>query len=272
MVTSCDKKMSRLRSALKETGGIAIAYSGGVDSTFLVAVAREVLGDRVLAVTATSPTYPQRERDDAVRLAVEMGVKHEVIESNELEIDGFCENPTNRCYYCKKELFGLVKDIAKKHGISVVADGTTADDLSDHRPGRQAAQELGVLSPLLDAGLGKAEIRQVSAEMGLETATKAAFACLASRFPYGSVITADKLKAVESVEDELRTQGFHQIRVRHHGDTARIEIDIDQMRLVLNPAVRAKIVDATKAAGFSYVTLDLEGYRTGSMNIDIKED
>ena len=263
---SAGVKLAALRAYLKQTEGIVIAFSGGVDSTFLAAVATEELGPKALAVTALSPTYPQREQKEAVEFAARLGIRHELVESNELDIPGFADNPVNRCYFCKSELFRIIRSIADRHGIKVIADGTNADDSKDYRPGRRAAQELGVASPLLEAGMTKADIRSLSRSMGLPTAEKPAFACLASRFPYGTRITEEKLKTVDRVENALRRLGFKQVRVRHHGEVARIEVEPEAIgRFALNE-VRNQVLEAAKNAGFAYVALDLEGYRTGSMN------
>ena len=261
-----DEKMQALKRALRATGGLAVAFSGGVDSTFLAAVAHEVLGARALAVTALSPTYPRREQQEATELAQRIGIRHETVESNELLIPHFADNPVNRCYYCKSELFAVVRRVAAAQGIAHIADGTNADDLLDDRPGRRAAGEQAVLSPLLEAGLGKNEIRQLSSAMGLPTADKPAFACLASRFPYGSRITEEKLKAVDAIENLLRDLGFRQSRVRHHGETARIEVPPDDILRLCHPDTRHRVAQAAHQAGFVYVAVDLDGYRTGSMN------
>lgn len=260
------EKAEKLNQIVRDTGGLAVAFSGGVDSSFLAAVVARELGDRALAVTALSPTYPEHEQREAAELAAALGIRHEIVESNELEIDGFSANPVDRCYYCKSELFEVVREVARRHGIEHIADGTNADDTSDYRPGRRAACEQGVLSPLLEAGFSKEDIRALSREMGLPTAAKPAFACLASRFPYGSEITEEKLRSIDRMEGVLRELGFTQIRVRHHGDMARIELDAAELHRAVEEGARDRIVETGKAAGFRYVALDLQGYRTGSMN------
>jgi len=270
-VTSGDK-MKRLSEILKKMGGVAIAFSGGVDSTFLAAAAKKVLGDNVLLITALSPTYPEKEQKTARQLARRLGIKQEIIVSNELKIPGFAENPVNRCYFCKKELFSIVKELAHKKGIEVVVDGSNADDLADYRPGRKALKELGVRSPLLEAGFTKKDIRHFSRKIGLPTADKPSMACLASRFPYGSKITEKKLTAVDKVEDFLLSKGFRQVRVRHHGEIARIEVEPSELEKILKPGLREKIANCARKSGFTYVALDLEGYRTGSMNETLSSD
>ncbi|MHC4251973.1 MAG: ATP-dependent sacrificial sulfur transferase LarE [Planctomycetota bacterium] len=259
-----DRKLASLREIIGDMGGVLVAYSGGLDSTFLAHVANDVLGDRALAVTAASETFPAFEREEAARFAADLGIRHETIETSELAAPSFAANPPDRCYHCKKELFGKLSALATERGLAFVADGTNSDDLSDYRPGRRALEELGVRSPLLEAGLGKAGIREASRRAGLPTSEKPSYACLASRFPYGETITAEGLTQVDAAEEALREMGFARVRVRHHGDVARVEFDPDDMPAAFEK--REAISEAVKHAGFAYVALDLEGYRTGSMN------
>lgn len=264
------EKYEKLKNYIKSLGSLAIAYSGGVDSTFLVKVAYDVLGDRVIAVTATSSTYPKRELNDAITFIKQVGAKHIVIESEELEIEGFNKNPVDRCYYCKKELFEKIWKVAKAHGIEYVADGSNFDDLNDFRPGMKAACELNVVSPLKVAGLTKEDIRKLSKELGLPTWDKPAFACLSSRIPYGERITKEKLSMIEKAEEYLLGLGFKQVRVRYHQDKlARIEIGKDEMEKFLDIKLIESVRNKFKELGFLYITLDLEGYRTGSMNLSL---
>jgi len=262
-----DEKYLKLQNLLKEMGSVVVAFSGGVDSTFLLRVAREVLGpNRVLALTATSPTYPQYEFNQARALAAEFGVRQLVVESDELKIPGFAANDRRRCYHCKKELFSICRDKARELGFACILDGSNTDDLGDFRPGREAAAELQVRSPLMEAGLCKDDIRQLSRRLGLPTWDKQPFACLSSRFPYGTEITADRLQQIDRCETLLRQRDFRNYRVRYHGDTARIEVAPDEIPRLLDDSLREEIVREFKASGFTYVSLDLQGYRTGSMN------
>jgi uncharacterized protein len=262
-----DTKFQKLKDILSESGSAVVAFSGGVDSTFLLQTARDVLGvERVVALTATSPTYPSHEFNESVRLAKELGVQQVVVDSNELEIPGFADNPPRRCYHCKKELFQICLNKARELGYSKVFDGSNLDDLNDYRPGREAALELKVCSPLLEAGLTKEEIRALSRRGGLSTAEKQPFACLASRFPYGTRITAERLQQIDRCETFMREKGFHTFRVRYHNDTARIEVALDELSRIIDDEMRVQLLTEFKAAGFTYVALDLQGYRTGSMN------
>lgn len=262
-----DLKYEKLKQIISTMESAVVAFSGGVDSTFLLRVARDVLGaERVVALTATSPTYPQSEFEESRALAAAMGVRQIVVESNELEIPGFAQNDRRRCYHCKSELFSLCRDKAAELGFQVVLDGSNADDLKDYRPGREAACELAVRSPLLEAELTKDDIRILSRRLALPTWDKQPFACLSSRFPYGTEITPERLTQVDRCEAFLRREGFRNYRVRYHGETARIEVDPAEIPRFLAPELRQAIVEEFKAAGFTYVALDLQGYRTGSMN------
>ncbi|MFH1994152.1 MAG: ATP-dependent sacrificial sulfur transferase LarE [Nitrospinota bacterium] len=261
-----ERKFNSLKENLRGRGSVLIAFSGGVDSTFLLKTASIIPNLNLLGVTALSSTYPKSEQDEAVQLAKEMGVKHTLIDSEELDIPQFADNNPDRCYHCKKELFSKLKEIAKENGLKYVLDGSNADDSSDYRPGSKAVAELGIKSPLQEAGLTKEEIRELSKEMGLPTWDKPAMACLSSRFPYGEKITKDKLAAIEEGERFLRGLGFRQLRLRHHGNIARIELSKDDIKRVIEQNMSQQIIEKIKSLGFAYVTIDLEGYRTGSLN------
>jgi len=261
-----NSKLKKLKSILENMGSVIIAYSGGVDSTFLIKVAKDTIGNNILAVTAKSETYPKREYEQAKKIARKLKVKHLVITTKELLNPRFIVNPANRCYYCKQELFTELKQIALEKGIDYVVDGTNCDDLKDFRPGMEAIKALGVRSPLREAGLTKKEIRGLSRKMNLDTWDKPAFACLSSRLPYGTPIDKKKLQMVGEAEDYLFKSGFKQVRVRHHNNIARIEVSPEDIEHLTSINLRRKIVKKLKEIGYHYVTLDLQGYRTGSMN------
>ena len=267
---SAEPKLARLRAQLREMGSAAVAFSSGVDSTFLLRVAHEELGNRVVAVTIRSHTFPKRELDESAAFCRAEGVRHEIIDSDELDIPGFAENQPDRCYHCKKAIFSKIIEFAQTNGLAAVLEGSNIDDDGDYRPGRRAIRELGVRSPLYDAGLTKVEIRELSKKMGLPTADKPSFACMASRFPYGERITAEGLERVERAEQWLMAAGLGlaQLRVRSHGDVARIEVAPEAIPRLADRA--SEIAAALKGLGFSYVALDLQGYRTGSMNETLK--
>jgi uncharacterized protein len=265
-VMEIENKLDRLKNHIKQLESVAVAYSGGVDSTFLLKIAHDGQGDNVIAVTARSSTYPEREFREAAEFVQKMGIRHVVITSEELDIEGFSDNPTNRCYYCKRELLSKVIEVAQRNNIRHVVEGSNVDDSGDYRPGMQAVRELGVGSPLREAGFGKEDIRILSKKMNLPTWNKPAFACLASRFPYGQKITRDKLQVVDQAEQFLLDLGLRQVRVRHHGNVARIEVSQAERAKFFNTELMDRVYEKFKQLGFMYTALDLKGYRTGSMN------
>ena len=258
-------KERALCDTLSSLGSVVVAYSGGADSAYLAFIAHRTLGDRAVAITADSPSYPERHRQLAIQIARDFGLRHEIIHTNELERPEYRANPSNRCYYCKHELYTHLSRIAAGRG-AVIVDGNNADDRGDYRPGRQAAREFGVRSPLDEVDLSKDEIRELSRQAGLPTWNEPASACLSSRIPYHTEVTDEKLRTIERAEQALRALGFRVFRVRHHDDLARIEIARAEMPRALDAEVSAAIVRALKEAGYRYVSLDLQGYRTGSLN------
>lgn len=265
-------KQENLKELIKSYGKLAVAFSSGVDSTYLLKVAHDVLGDNVIAITVTSHSFPQREAREADEFCKSNGIKQFVVASDELAIEGFRDNPPNRCYICKREIFTKILSVAKANGIDVVAEASNMDDNGDYRPGHIAIKELGIKSPLREAQLYKKEIRALSEELNLPTWNKPSFACLASRFVYGEPITAEKLDMVDKAEQLLMERGFRQFRVRIHGNLARIEVEPAEFDKIMQPELRETISKSLKEYGFAYVSLDLQGYRTGSMNETLSKE
>jgi uncharacterized protein len=260
----------RLYDALSSFDSVIVAFSGGVDSAYLAWVATEVLGPAALCVTADSPSYPDHHRQLALRIAREFSLHHEFVTTSETEQPEYRANPVNRCYYCKSELYDVLSRLAAARGIAVIVDGSNADDRSDYRPGRQAAREYGVRSPLDEADLTKADIRELSRRAGLPTWDEPASACLSSRIPYNSEVTTEKLQMIERAEAALRDLGFRVCRVRHHDTLARIELGTNELHRALDPDVRERIVRELRAIGYQHVTIDLQGYRMGSLNEGVR--
>ncbi len=264
-----DQKLDHLDEILKSYGRLIVAFSGGVDSTFLAEAANRAVGDNAVAVTAISDSYPEREMKAAQKIAKEIGIRLETVSTGELEIEGYVNNSINRCYFCKSELFDKLKVIAEKYNMGTIVYGAIPDDIGDYRPGMDAAKEMGIRAPLIEADLTKTDIRQASKKWKLKTWDKPAFACLSSRFPYGTRITREKLRQVDQAEQLLYDLGIHQFRVRHHDDFARIELDKDGINMMRQKNIRRQTDQKFKSLGYSFVALDLQGYRSGSLNTGV---
>jgi len=261
-----DPQLAALEARLRALESVVVCYSGGVDSAFVLLVAHRVLGDRAIGMTAVSPSLAPAEKDLAIEIAKQIGARHELVETHEIDDPNYAQNPENRCYYCKSELYRVAERFAKDQGITYLANGTNLDDLGDYRPGLDAAREAHVVSPLIDAKMHKSDVRRLSKELGLGVWDKPASACLSSRLPYGTAVTRERLLQIGGFEADLKSLGFRQVRVRWHDKVARVELDPAEMPRAFDPAVRLEIVAAGKRHGFAYVTLDLQGYRQGSHN------
>lgn len=266
-----DAKFEKLVSALGETNGVLVAFSAGVDSTFLLKVAHMALGERAIALTASSPTAPPGELEAAKDFTKELGCRHIIVDSNELANPSFAQNPSNRCFFCKDELYRICRSQAEQSGVTTIVDGTNLDDLKDHRPGLQAANQWGIRHPLVEVEMTKQEIRGYSQQLGLATWDKPSSPCLSSRFPYGTEINLERLNRVAACESFMKELRFREFRVRYHGDLARIEVAQNEFDRLFEKETRDAVVQKFKAAGFNYVSLDLQGYRTGSMNEALRE-